>query len=1565
MEENNTTSADLSLTANEKALMDAKFDMWKKKLLDIGLRNQLLNFKPQRLSNLKIDLSSGLDAVYATLVDKEKTLKLAPMVEADKVKDRMLYLEDYEAKQRQLRTIRSSARKSLAEKGVNILYMTFGMLHWKESGANGQEMMAPLLLVPVSLEHASTFDPYELQVAEGEIVVNPTLLFKLENDFQLTELPDMEEEEQPSAFVHRFVEALHQPQWTLEEEIYISLLSFQKINMYRDMQQHRDRLYYNKIVRALCGVKGDFSVDEEAIREVGTRYDHDGNIKPTDTFHIVDADASQADAILLARKGVSFVLQGPPGTGKSQTITNIIATLLADGKKVLFVAEKEAALSVVQNRLAEHGMGDFCLMIDNDKARKKDILQQIDNCIAQPKLRLKSDIDDRLHELEEKRGRLNRYYQQLTLEVLPLRKSLYDICGEIASRSAMPDVVFDIPDVASIDGDKLRQLRNIVKDYIAAVGPYDSVQQNPWFGSTLTEVGVNQQAQVAQTLADASSHLRQIEQTMDEVVLSMGLPLESGTDMLQPMLQVLSVLSTPVDYPAEWLTLDTLDQVQGLLPKTERDAMIRQQQEVSEEQEKLFVEITQKYEKDVLEIDPTMLDRFRSDYGGLMRGLNAQYRKDISTLASYSRQGKPDYDEALALLKQVKQYRELQGQKQTLDQQVQGLQPILHAEQMRQLMQLYGIDPSAMSHLVAREETARQAQGAYAKLQTLVDSGALSTVKGYFSEQAWQQISKQSNLPLADRLQQCADHIEALRDWNGYRQARTAASQAGIASFIDAVEQNDAPIPKACLEEVFVKHFYQQLLETLLHDARFADVSTFRQTAIMQLVADFRALDVEQLRIAQEKVRVQLIQSIPDFSFSNSAGSEIGTLKREIQKKRGQKPLRVLFQQIPNIITHIKPCFLMSPLAISAYLSDMEFDLVIFDEASQVFPENAIGAIMRGKQLIVVGDDRQLPPTNFFKAATMEVDDEEADDDTAFESILDQSATVLPTMTLQWHYRSKSESLIAFSNAEIYNSRLISFPTRDITSHGHTADLGVECVYVADGVYDRGGRKDNVVEANRVIDLMKDHFLRFPKRSLGVVTFSEAQMDCIDRELLRRLKEDDELKRLYEQSVAREKEPFILKNLENIQGDERDTIIMSVGYGRDAQGKLYNNMGPITRDGGYRRLNVAITRAKYNVKLVCSILPEDIRIDEANNTPTNGLRLLKSYIDYAQRGKVAIENDLRVSAAAVVDTAFEESVYQFLVAKGYQVDRLVGTSSFRINLAVVHPEVEKGYLLAIECDGSAYLSSRTARERDRVRPTMLRGMGWRLLRLWATDWVRDRAHQEERLLNAINAAIEERPFEEVPETVLSPMALSELAGSQERVADAPVDNHEPPVFDEPAIDPPDIPVDAPFVPYVEATWDDRRMPKDNILHLIEVEQPIAFDALCEKVASHLSKVPKNLADTIRDMLSREAVTTDPLGFITCRGFDLNKLQSRVPAEGEKPRLVDRIHPQELRLALLFIAAQSFGTTRDALVTDTARAMGFKRTTDIVSSTLLHQTDILLSAGALVDKEGKIEVADKQ
>lgn len=381
------------------------------------------------------------------------------------------------------------------------------------------------------------------------------------------------------------------------------------------------------------------------------------------------------------------------------------------------------------------------------------------------------------------------------------------------------------------------------------------------------------------------------------------------------------------------------------------------------------------------------------------------------------------------------------------------------------------------------------------------------------------------------------------------------------------------------------------------------------------------------------------------------------TLRREAEKRRRQKPLRKLFAEIPELLLTLKPCLLMSPLSVSQFLAAglFRFDVVIFDEASQVLPEDAVGAIFRGDQLIVVGDREQLPPTSFFAAGISDAawdGDGEEDEADAFDSILEECAAVLDRSDLRWHYRSRHEHLIAFSNAEIYRN-LVTFP--GASQEG--ADQGLEFIYVPDGVYDRSGSRTNRVEAKRVADLVFEHVRRHPKRSLGVVTFSQAQQDAVEAQLRQMRLANPEMEPFFREDGE---EPFFIKNLENVQGDERDTIILSVGYGKDPSGVLHMNFGPLNSTNGYRRLNVAITRAKYNLKLVSSIRPQDI---DPNRTSARGVHMLRSYLDFALHGPAVLQDKLPAGKAGGFDSPFEEAVYRELVRNGYAVDTQVGCSA--------------------------------------------------------------------------------------------------------------------------------------------------------------------------------------------------------------------------------------------------------------------------------------------------------------
>ena len=449
-------------------------------------------------------------------------------------------------------------------------------------------------------------------------------------------------------------------------------------------------------------------------------------------------------------------------------------------------------------------------------------------------------------------------------------------------------------------------------------------------------------------------------------------------------------------------------------------------------------------------------------------------------------------------------------------------------------------------------------------------------------------------------------------------------------------------------------------------------------------------------------------------------------------------PTRKLIASLPNLLPVLKPCMMMSPLSVSTYLGggNYEFDTVIFDEASQISTEDAIGALFRAKQAIIAGDSKQLPPTDFFRTSTSVSDDDIYDEDDelndagAFESLLDE-ASLLPSQTLLWHYRSKHEHLIAFSNAKIYKGNLITFPS----SVESAENIGVQYIHVQNGIYDRGGKNGNRLEAEKVADITFEHFQKKPERSLGIIAFGEIQQTAIMNALFKKRKENSLFEPFFKDNLD---ETIFIKNIETVQGDERDTIIFSIGYAPDSTGKFTMNFGPLSRSGGERRLNVAITRARYNIILVGSIMPADIYTER---TSSEGPKLLKNYIDFAINGtKIILDNNTDKTTTNFI-SHFENAVYDFIKGHGYDVVTQVGCSEYKIDMAVRHPKYNGLFAIGIECDGISYSSARTARERDRLRQTVLEGMGWTIYRIWSTDWIKDLKSEGRKLLDAIEDAI--------------------------------------------------------------------------------------------------------------------------------------------------------------------------------------------------------------------------------
>ena len=459
---------------------------------------------------------------------------------------------------------------------------------------------------------------------------------------------------------------------------------------------------------------------------------------------------------------------------------------------------------------------------------------------------------------------------------------------------------------------------------------------------------------------------------------------------------------------------------------------------------------------------------------------------------------------------------------------------------------------------------------------------------------------------------------------------------------------------------------------------------------------------------------------------------QLRSLQHEIQKRSRHKPIRQLLDEAGRIIQELKPVFMMSPLSIANYLNpdSVAFDLVVFDEASQVRPVDALGALLRAKKAVVVGDSRQLPPSSFFDRIVQSDDDDGGESVTAdIESILGLFASRgAPSRALRWHYRSRHESLIAVSNQEFYDGDLVTFPSPDV---GREA-TGLGFHYLPGTIYDRGHSAANQREAEAVAEAVMEHAVKAPGLSLGVAAFSQSQARAIEDQVEMLRLQDDSGEEFF---AAHPEEPFFVKNLENVQGDERDVIFISIGYGRDATGQVSMNFGPLNNPGGERRLNVLITRAKHRCHVFTNLRADDI---DLSRTRSVGVRVLKTFLAYAETGVMPVEVPYKSDFS--VDSPFQREVARRLESLGYLVHQEVASGGKFVDIGIVDPQRPGRYIIGIECDGASYHSSRSARDRDRLREEVLEGLGWTLHRVWSTDWFTNSGRELGRTVEAIKEA---------------------------------------------------------------------------------------------------------------------------------------------------------------------------------------------------------------------------------
>jgi very-short-patch-repair endonuclease len=586
-------------------------------------------------------------------------------------------------------------------------------------------------------------------------------------------------------------------------------------------------------------------------------------------------------------------------------------------------------------------------------------------------------------------------------------------------------------------------------------------------------------------------------------------------------------------------------------------------------------------------------------------------------------------------------------------------------------------------------------------------------------------------LPMHDLAACCRQIVAAeprLKTWCAWRKVREEALAVSLAPVVDAMEAG--VIRPSEVLRTFETNYSRWWLNRTVDNEPV--IRNFVSAEHEKRIGDFRALDRQFTDVTRAWVRASLCAGMPKAETVTRA-SEWGVLRHEIGKKKQHMPLRELMKSIPNALAKLTPCLLMSPLSIAQYLAAdaSAFDVVVFDEASQIPVWDAIGAMARGRQVVMVGDPKQLPPTAFFDRTESSSDEEDVEGD--LESILDECMGAnLPTINLAWHYRSRNESLIAFSNHRYYGGGLVTFPSPV------TEDRAVSFHHVG-GVYEKGGARINKTEAKALVaDIvvkLKSPGFRESKLTIGVVTFNTEQMNLIEDLLDEERRKDPTLESYFSEM---ELEPLFVKNLESVQGDERDIIYFSITYGPDLTGVVSMNFGPMNRDGGERRLNVAITRARHELRVFSSLNSEQF---DLSRTQAAGVRDLKHFLEFAERGPRALAEANKGSLGGF-ESPFEEAVADALAGKGWRVHTQIGASSFRVDLGVVHPDAPGTYLCGVECDGATYHRSATARDRDMLREQVLRGLGWEIVRIWSTDWWIDKAGTLEKVHAALERLLE-------------------------------------------------------------------------------------------------------------------------------------------------------------------------------------------------------------------------------
>lgn len=1240
---------------SRQATVERAVQRWKSDLIDLTARNRLLYLKDLRTGTLSFESNTHEQLLQLVAGKRVALSKLVPR--SLPRTNPASTLTPFEDAVRRTRAISRTARAYDEERGVRTLYLACGVASWQSNRAS-RPPAAPVLLVPIEIRaRGASQQDFELSTL-GDLEVNPTLLHLLQVEFQLDVDPselfmhaEMDgaidtPEELQLAFDWLGQRCADIPGWEISNRFVLGNFWYAKLPMVRDLETAIDTLASHDVAAALAGDAGarDAVVARRNSRAKAEQVAVDRS-QPAEEFNVLDSDSSQSRSITRALAGEDLVLKGPPGTGKSQTIANLICNAIANGKRVLFVAEKRAAIDAVTKRLNASGLQNLVLDLHRGAESRKWLAGQLG--VSLEEARTAGVGDDAHHpQLTRSREALKAHAEELHRPVAPWGVSVYEAQTEVIERER-PRVGARLQRAAleSIDRDRLEVLTEHLRDLLSLGGLSLRHNRSPWADAQVTTA--DDVRRVTDALRTAS---------------------DPQLDSLEKKLQAASS-STEMPAPAN-------------LPEAERDIDLWRQAESSAETftRELFGHDVSELERNLKPLAGGGFARFAAS------ATSSRFRAARRTVLAYLKNGSSPAPAELA-------------------------EAVERAAVLQNAWQAVAPSPPEVPEsLDELQTTVGTLRDALVELGGFLDTDLTLLAFPALREKLAALVADRGGLAVLPEI---------------YR-ARTTLADAGLSQFLTELEERQELIADA--EGELQRLWWVSLADELaLTSVEGAPLAAFRGERHEQTRDTFRELDRHHIQSSAQRVRRTAAEAA--ISAQDRFPEQAQLVRSQATRKRGHLPVRELFLQAPDVLTALRPCWVMSPLMVSQLIpaERPHFDIVVFDEASQVRPVDALSSMIRGRQMVVAGDERQLPPTSFFDASaagTAETDAEQEDETEIgdYESVLDVLIPLFETEMLRWHYRSRDERLIGFSNQEIYDGSLTTFPGAvggDVLVHSLVDELPREGEH----------RVTPDAEVRRVVELVLDHATHRPHESLGVIALGSRHADAIEGGVLNALADRPELEDFF--SEERE-ERFFVKNLERVQGDERDAIILAVGYGKNPDGTLPHRFGPLNNDGGERRLNVAVTRAKRRMTVVSSFQAEAI---DPKRSRAVGVRLLKAFLEYAAAG-----GDVPILQATGESSVLHRTIEETLNNAGHRVDVMPGTSADRLDLAVLDPDTGLPSV-AIDLDGPSYAARHSVRDRDRLRPEQLERLGWQHVPTWSQDWYRDPVAAGERLLDQVGAAL--------------------------------------------------------------------------------------------------------------------------------------------------------------------------------------------------------------------------------